>query len=127
MAGIDPGFDKGLFLPPPAVWAYAQRKLSALFDGTIATSQLIDQVVEGRSKIVTDLTNNDSSLDGRKDQPVFDNWLELRKLRIELNDHGIMIDAVDHINEVFQLLNVFVSPVIRSKAPLSGWESMARH
>ena len=125
MNGID-SFEEGWYASPKLLWRFLDRELGSILDGTgIESSHLIDKVVQGGSKVVADLANQDSNSVERMGEIERGRILDLiGRIRLELDNHCIMISPLEIGDSTFQLRKVIICPIDPFKSAI---EWVVRH
>ena len=95
------------------LWRITNRELSAVLDGArIEAREFKDKIVQGRSKVVTDIPQHNTD-DGRMVKDAY--WRKcmnaVRRIRIEINSSRLQICLPESGQMVLQLCKMFLCPI----------------
>ena len=112
MAGIE-AVQPDIFPPIKALSLIFDRKLGAINNfPSIKDSEFIDQIIEGRSEIVADFTNDDTNLNGKCWDAMHNELRFAEGVRVStpFPRAGIFLVLPDSVDPCYKIKNVFACP-----------------
>lgn len=113
MSGIEAVEPSTIFPPLEALSLIFNRKLSAINNlPGIEDSKLIDEIIEGGTKVVANLADDDAKIDRNRNVPMHDElrFAEMLRVCIPSPATGLFLFVPEGFDSCYKIKNVFLCP-----------------